>query len=68
MVVLMEVVEIKETMATKDDVRLILNRIDSFVQRSETIDRKWPVHGRRLDETEAKISDHEARLSSLEKK
>jgi len=58
---------IKETMATKDDIRLILDRIDAFTQKNETVERRMDFHDHRFNETAEKIADHEKRITALEK-
>ena len=59
--------KIRETVATKDDIQLILNRIDAFTQKSETTDRKMVFHDHRFKENDDKLSNHEQRISTLEK-
>jgi tetrahydromethanopterin S-methyltransferase subunit G len=61
-----DVQEIKKTMATKDDVNLILDRIDSFTKRVDVYDKKAIIQDYRLNQAESGLSDHEKRLSSLE--
>ena len=51
--------EIKETMATKEDVSRILIAIDRFARKAEAYDRQAVLHGHIL-------TDHEKRLASLE--
>jgi len=51
--------DIKERMATKDDIGRVLNAIDSFAHKDETYDRKDIVH-------DARINNHEERLTRLE--
>ena len=55
-----DLAEIKETMATKEDVNKILGVVDAFAQRIETYDRKTILH-------DARLSDHEARITRLER-
>ena len=55
-----DIKEIRETMATKDDIRKILGAIDAFARKSENYDRKALVHDHRL-------RDHEVRILHLEK-
>src|SRR5258708_25300641 len=43
-----ELKEVKETMATKNDIGKILNTIDSFSQRVETYDRQTRLHDHRI--------------------
>ena len=52
--------EVKETMATKEDVSEILNAIDTFAQKAENYDRKAVFH-------DSRINDHEERITQLEK-
>ena len=54
-----DILDIKENMATKSDIGRVLNAIDSFTQKNETFDRKVIVH-------DARINDHEARLTRPE--
>ena len=54
------------TMATKDDVRLILNAIDRFASRSEQDTNARVIHGQTLTEHAVTLKDHEARLTKLE--
>lgn len=46
---------IKETMATKADVNLILDRIDHFTHKVDVFDKKVLVHDHRLNELEPKV-------------
>src|SRR5438046_1206096 len=50
-----EFLEFKKTVATKDDIHIILNRIDSFTTRIETFDRKVIVHDERLNKVETQL-------------
>jgi hypothetical protein len=59
---------IKETMATKNDVRLITTRMDAFAHRIDVYDKKAVVHDYRFNQLEPKVKDHETRLSALEKR
>ncbi|OVE78076.1 hypothetical protein BVX98_01295 [bacterium F11] len=63
-----DIAEIKETMATKDDVRIILNRIDHFTKKVDVFDKKVLVHDYRLNELESKVGYHDKRLTFLETK
>ena len=65
-----DIAEIKETMATKmatkQDVSLILDRIDHFTKKVDVFDKKVLVHDYRLNQAEPKIEDHGKRLAVLE--
>ncbi len=61
-----KVKRIEETMATKSDVNLILDRIDYLTKRVVVFDRKVLVHDLRINELEPKVEDHEKRLTILE--
>ena len=49
-----DVDEIKTKMATKDDIHLILNRIDHFGKKMNVFERKVLVHDYRLNQLEVK--------------
>ena len=57
---------IQQTMATKSDVARILNAIDAFAGKAEAYDRKALSHGEILQNHEAKIRDHDRRLTVIE--
>lgn len=61
-----EVVIIKETMMTKQDVQKIIEHIDGFARRVETYDGKTLVQDRRLLYLENHFSDHEKRIQKIE--
>ncbi len=48
------------TVASKDDIRQVINHIDAWTLRFETHDRKALEH-------DARINDHEARITRLER-
>ncbi len=59
---------VEETMATKSDVNVILNRIDDFALEVRNFNRKELVQDFRINELEPKVDDHEKRISHLENK
>ena len=65
-----EVGEIRHTMATqmatKDDIRQILNAIDRFASRSEEDMKSRLIHGQALTEHAVTMKDHEGRIVKLE--
>ena len=61
-----DVREIKESMATKDDVSRIMGAIDAFSKQSERGDRAMVLHGQALTEHGVKLQDHDRRIASLE--
>ncbi len=61
-----DVREIRHDMATKDDVKRILNAIDAFAKKSEHNDRAILLHGHVLTEVQIGIKDHERRLKTIE--
>lgn len=63
-----EVRDLRRTMATKDDVSIILAAIDSFAGKAKSYDQKSVSHGAILTDHEDKLRLHGRRLSSLESK
>lgn len=63
-----ELREVRQTMATKDDVSRILNAIDAFAQKGQSYDQKSLSHGAILTDHEDKLRDHGRRLTTLEAK
>ncbi len=65
-----DIEEIKETintkMATKDDVRLIINTIDAFTKKVSVFDQEEMVQSLHLQEARVQLADHEKRLNVLE--
>ncbi|MBI3012932.1 MAG: hypothetical protein HYY63_04830 [Elusimicrobia bacterium] len=61
-----ELKSMREQMATKDDVRRILDAIDAFTHRVETYDRKAVVHDARLNQNELTLQNHETRIVQIE--
>jgi uncharacterized protein YoxC len=59
---------IEETMATKNDVSMILNRIDHYAVEMWDFSRKMYVHDHRFNEMEPTLLNHESRITALEKK
>ena len=57
---------IKENMATKQDVSLIIGKIDSFINKSKEIDQEQLVQGLHIKELRETTQHHEARIASLE--
>jgi len=58
--------EVKETMSTKEDVNLILNRIDGLSKQMSVFDQEERVQSFQLQDVRAKVENHEARLTVLE--
>ena len=56
-----DIADIQVRMATKDDIGRVLGAIDSFAHLNETYGRKAIVH-------DARLKDHETRLTRLESK
>lgn len=61
-----ELREVRQTMATKDDVGRILNAIDAFAQKGQTYDQKALSHGAIITDHEDRLRDHGRRLTALE--
>ncbi len=61
-----DVQEMKEKMATKDDVNLILDRIDTFSKKVDVYDKRVVFHDYRFNELGPRVEDHEKRLLALE--
>ncbi|MEW6041184.1 MAG: hypothetical protein AB1633_06650 [Elusimicrobiota bacterium] len=61
-----EIKTIKETMATKDDIRQVITAIDSFAHKTEDHERKAIMNTHRIIELEPKVKDHEKRISVVE--
>ena len=63
--------EVKETVATKEELRntesRILNAIDAFAVKAQNYDQKALFHGGRINELDEGIKDHEVRITQLEK-
>ena len=59
--------EMKVDMIKKADFQIIMNRLDDISQKFETSGRKSTVHDHRLNEAESKLTNHETRITSLEK-
>ncbi|MBI3298978.1 MAG: hypothetical protein HYZ75_12480 [Elusimicrobia bacterium] len=60
--------DIRQTMATKDDIGRVLAAIDAFAGKAVAYDQKSYSHGAILTDHEDKLRDHGRRLSSLEAK
>ncbi|OGR82923.1 MAG: hypothetical protein A2901_03785 [Elusimicrobia bacterium RIFCSPLOWO2_01_FULL_54_10] len=60
--------EVVKNMLTKADKQEIINRMDTFAQRSEDHDNKVLFHNHRINDLEVKTTDHESRLTRLESK
>jgi len=61
-----ELKHMKEIMATKTDINLILDRIDQFSRNVAVVERNDQYHSFRLKDIEMRSNDHEKRLSALE--
>jgi hypothetical protein len=61
-----DVREIRETMATKNDVDRILAAVESFAGKAQVYDRAAVLHGSALTEAQVTLLDHEKRLRSIE--
>ena len=61
-----DVREIKETMATKNDVERILVAVEAFAGKAQVYDRAAVLHGHALTEAEVTLRDHEKRLRAIE--
>ncbi len=65
-----DVRQIKETLntkvATKDDVKTIINTIDAFVRKMNGFDQEEMVQSLHLQEARVQLVDHEKRLTILE--
>lgn len=59
---------IKESMATKKELDLFLNRIDDYAIEIRNYGRKALVYDHRFNELEPKVLNHEQRISALEAK
>ncbi|MCG2725982.1 MAG: hypothetical protein L6420_06975 [Elusimicrobia bacterium] len=60
--------DIKETMATKDDINRIMNAIDAFAGEAKDYRRKDADRGHILMEHHDKLENHESRVTALEAK
>jgi hypothetical protein len=61
-----DVREIKEVMATKNDIKRVLDSIDAFAGKSLNYDRAAALHGQVLTEVQVQMKDHDQRIKSLE--
>ena len=61
-----DVREIRRDMATKDDIKRVLNAIDAFAKKSENDDKSVALHGHVLTEVQVDLKDHEKRIKTLE--
>lgn len=60
--------DIKERMATKDDINRILGAIDAFAGEARDYRRKDLERGQMMMKHDDKLQDHENRLTTLETK
>lgn len=58
--------DIRETMATRDDINRIMSAIDTYTAEAISYRNHDTLRGGKIMEHETKISDHEARLTLLE--
>ena len=63
-----DVKEIKRTMSTKDDINMIMDRLDYFAKGFDDYRKKAIVQDYRFNLFEPKLEDHEKRLTALEPK
>ncbi|OHC66055.1 MAG: hypothetical protein A2040_03675 [Rhodocyclales bacterium GWA2_65_19] len=61
-----DVREIRETMATKNDVERILVAVQAFAGKAQVYDRAAVLHGHALTEAAVTLRDHEKRLRAIE--
>jgi len=57
---------LKETVATKDDIRQIMTAIDSFGSQTKDHERTAEINTHRIKELEPKVENHEKRIGKLE--
>jgi len=60
--------DVKERMATKDDVNRIISSIDAFAAEAQAYRQKDTHRGRLITEHDELLKNHEHRLSTLETK
>ena len=60
--------DIKERMATKDDINRIMSAIDTYTAEAISYRNRDTLRGGKIMEHETKLSNHENRLTSLETK
>lgn len=61
-----EIREIKSAMATKDDIKRILDSIDDFSGKAVIYGRAAVLHGQAITELQVALKDHDRRLTTLE--
>ena len=61
-----DIKNLKETVATKDDIRQIMTAIDSFGSQTKDHERTAEINTHRIKELEPKVEDHEKRIGKLE--
>lgn len=61
-----DVRDIKETMATKDDVRQVLSTITAFAGKYQSHDDAMTLHGHAITEMSIALKNHEQRIARLE--
>jgi hypothetical protein len=57
---------VEANMATKSDVKRILDSVDAFARRAEGYDRVAALHGHVLTEVQVQVKGHESRIKTLE--
>lgn len=60
--------DIKERMATKDDINRIMSAIGTYTAKAISYRNRDTLHGRAVMDHDAKLKDHENRLTALEAK
>jgi len=61
-----DISDIKERMATRDDISRVLNHIDAFAAEALSYRNHDTLRGGKIAEHETKLENHETRLSELE--
>ena len=61
-----DISDIKERMATRDDISRVLNHIDAFAAEALSYRNHDALRGGKIMEHETKLENHENRLTSLE--
>jgi chromosome segregation ATPase len=61
-----ELREMKEVMATKDDINRVIAVVEGFAAKSNTYERAMVLHGQALTEAQVQLKDHESRIKTLE--
>ncbi|MEW6040878.1 MAG: hypothetical protein AB1633_05100 [Elusimicrobiota bacterium] len=61
-----DIKNLREIVATKDDIRQIMTAIDSFAHQTIDHERKAIVNTNRIMKLEPQVEDHEKRITALE--